>query len=187
MDQFKLSKEAAETYSAEGSGKSKSADGESLIRFWIEVQKDRQIPEFDTLKELRFYVEGFEDQEKYIATLVRMVTEFGGMFIEDILKLSEKDIFSAAGEMIHPKDLFTIPPLHALKKAICNYFENTNQNERLRRATEKVICRCRYVTDRDIKDIVAKGKTTFEEVRKFTGAGSGCGSCINKVKEILTS
>lgn len=187
MEEFRLSKEACETYSADGRGKSKSADGENLVCFWISVQRDSQIPEFDTLKGLKFYVEGFDDQQKYLETLIEMVTEFGGMFVEDILKLSEKDVFSAAREKIHPKDIFAIPALHALKKAICDYLKNTDQNERLKRATEKVVCNCRYVTDHDIKDIVAKGKTTFEEVQKFTGAGSGCGSCINKVKEILTS
>lgn len=185
MDEYRLTAEQAETYEAEGFGKTKSSDGEQIIKFWINVQKDSQIPEFDTLKELKWFSNGFEDQKKYTEAIIQMATEHGGMFISDALKLEDKDIFSMVGEDIHPKDRFAVHALRALKKAICNYFENTEQHERLRKATQKIICRCRYVMDHDIEEAIARGKRTFEEVSKFTGAGTGCGSCINLLKTYL--
>lgn len=185
MDEYRLTEEQVEGYEAEGFGKTKSSDGDHIIKIWINVRKDSQIPEFDAINELKWFSNGFGDQQKYTDTIIQMATEHGGMFIADALKLEDKDIFSMVGDDIHPKDRFAIHSLRALKKAICNYFENTGQDERLRKATQKIVCRCRYVTDHDIEEAIARGKRTFEEVKRFTGAGSGCGSCINLVKTYL--
>ena len=95
------------------------------------------------------------------------------------------DIFSMLNEKIHPQDIFPIPALRAMKKAIVNYFENTKQKERLRKATETVICHCRHVTDLDLQEAIEKGNITLESLGAATGAGTGCGSCIGRVTEIL--
>lgn len=128
-----------------------------------------------------------EQYQKYTDILLNMATEHMGMFVNDGLKLEEKDLYSMAGEDLRAMDgVFPpIPALRALKKALQNYLLNTAQEERLKRVTEKLVCTCRNVTDYEIKDAAKRGMTTFELVRDFTGAGAGCGSCVNKVKEII--
>lgn len=183
-----LTLQQAESYEASesgGFGKSKAADGTHFIRVWIKVRRDSQIPEFDCVTEFKWVADNSEDHRKYNEKIADLVNENGGMFVEDALKLNEKDIFSLLGEYLHPKDIFPIPSLHALKKAIVNYFEKTKQEERLRRSTQTVICNCRHVTDMDIAEVTSRGKKTFEEVSMATGAGTGCGSCINKLKTAL--
>ncbi len=194
-----LSKEAAENYEADGFGKTKSAEGNLLIKVWIDVRQDKQIPEFDAIDNLHWYFELLSNEslseeelqeeadkyQKYTVIVFKMALEYGGMFIEDILKLSDRDIFSLSEATLHPQDYFPIPALRALKKAIYNYLENTGQDIRLKKATQKLICNCRHVTDYDIKDAVKKGRRTFFEIQKFTGAGTGCTSCLKKAKAVF--
>ncbi len=183
---YELDKQQAENYQSDGFGKSKSADSKALIKVWIKVRRDSQIPEFDAITDCKWSFEGENYLRKYTEKLMEMVNENGGMFIEDALKLQEKDILSMHNETVHPQDNFPIPALRALKKAIVNYFENTRQDERLCKATETVICHCRHVTDADIQDAMEKGRKTLEEISMATGAGTGCNTCIGKVVEILS-
>jgi len=181
-----LTLQQAEIYQADGFGKSKATDEKTLIKTWIKVRRDREIPEFDVITEFKWSFEGEDSLRKYTEKLADILNENGGMFVEDALKLKEKDIFSMLNENIHPKDAFPIPALRAMKKAIVNYFENTKQKERLLKATETIICHCRHVTDLDIQEAIEKGYDTLEALSAATGAGTGCNSCIGRVAEILT-
>jgi len=171
----------------DGFGKTKSPDNSGAIRIWINVRRDREIPDFDAVSALRYEQDGLEKQQKYTDTVIAMATEHMGMFVNDGLKLEEKDIYSMAGDDVRAMD-GVYPPivaLRAFKKALQDYLLRTEQYERLKRVTEKLVCTCRNVTDYEIKDAVGRGKTTFELVRDFTGAGAGCGSCENRVREIV--
>lgn len=182
---YELTQQEAANHQADGFGKSKSSDLKTLIKVWIKVRKDSQIPEFDSIIECKWSCEGEDNLRRYTEKLVDMLNENGGMFIEDALKIKEKDIYSMLNENIHPNDHFPIPALRAMKKAIVNYFELTGQKERLRKATETVICHCRHVTDADILEAIEKGRKTLDEISMATGAGTGCNTCIGKVAEIL--
>ncbi len=174
---YELTLQQAETHTSDGFGKSKTTDAKTLIKTWVKVRRDREIPEFDAIEKFNWCFEGEDTSRKYTEKLAEMLNENGGMFIEDALKLKEKDICA---------DVFPIPALRAMKKAIVNYFEKTGQIERLRKATETVICHCRHVTDLDIQEAIEKGNNTLESLGAVTGAGTGCNTCITRVMEIVT-
>lgn len=185
MYEFLLAETEVETYEADGHAKTKSPDGNQVIKIWLHIRRDREIPEFDSIENLKFWTNGFTELQDYHFKLIQMLTEFGGMFIEDALKLRDKDIISMVDHNFHPKDEFPIPLLKALKKAILNYFENTGQEQRKIRASTTLVCKCRHVTDLEIEDAVKRGYDTFEKVQMFTGAGTGCNSCVNKTMELV--
>lgn len=183
---YELTLQQAENYMPDGFGKSRSSDDKTLIKTWIKVRRDREIPEFDCIEEFKWSFEGEDNLRKHNEKLAEMLNENGGMFIEDALKLKEKDVSSMLNETLKPEETFTLPSLRAMKKAIVNYFEKTNQKERLRKATETVICHCRHVTDLDIQEAIERGNDTLESLSSATGAGTGCNTCISKVAEILS-
>jgi bacterioferritin-associated ferredoxin len=47
------------------------------------------------------------------------------------------------------------------------------------------VCLCNGVTDRDIRETLAAGAETVEEVMLCTGAGTRCGSCIATVAAMV--
>ncbi|MFX0556121.1 molybdopterin-dependent oxidoreductase [Maribacter sp. CXY002] len=49
----------------------------------------------------------------------------------------------------------------------------------------KLICSCSQVGEGNLKEVISKGCSSFNELCSQTGAGLGCGSCKPEVKEIL--
>ena len=47
------------------------------------------------------------------------------------------------------------------------------------------VCICNGVTDRQIRDAVANGCRSVAELTMRTGAGAGCGSCLELAAQIL--
>lgn len=151
----------------DGYGKFISEDG-AVLELGLFVRKDQQIPEFDVVREIDLKSSFSGEVEDMNQKVVDLTCGLGGMFIEDAMKLSEADF---------PTKLELIPALRALKNAILDYLENSGQMERYRRYTDKIVCRCYNLSEREIADELAKGVKTL--------AGTSCGSCIRKVKEIM--
>ena len=49
----------------------------------------------------------------------------------------------------------------------------------------KFVCYCMSVTEGAIRDAVAAGASTFEEVQEVTGAGAVCGACVEEVTRLV--
>jgi bacterioferritin-associated ferredoxin len=47
------------------------------------------------------------------------------------------------------------------------------------------VCLCAGVTDGEIKAALRDGAETVEEVMYCTGAGTGCGSCVATIRELV--
>ncbi len=151
----------------DGYGKFISEDG-AMLELGLFVRKDAQIPEFDVVKEINLESSFSGEIEEMNQKVVALACDLGGMFIEDAMKLSETDF---------PTKLELIPALRALKNAILDYLEKSGQAERYRRYTDKIVCRCYNLSEREIADELTKGIKT--------SAGTSCGSCIRKVQEIM--
>ena len=47
------------------------------------------------------------------------------------------------------------------------------------------VCLCKGVSDKDIKHLVSAGACSVEEIMRCTGAGTGCGSCVGEIDELV--
>lgn len=50
---------------------------------------------------------------------------------------------------------------------------------------DKIVCNCMGVTSGAIKEAVAGGATTLEEVQAQTGASTVCGACLEDVQRLV--
>lgn len=50
---------------------------------------------------------------------------------------------------------------------------------------DKVVCGCINVTVKDIKDAIANGAKSFEEVQEVTKVGTGCGQCVESNRALV--
>ena len=170
---------------SDGFARFQSKCKKNTIEISVFIQKDNQIPEFDMIKEIKYEIHGLKDLRVFNNKTIEIVEENGGMFVSDVLKLKDKDIINLVDSSIHPKDFFVIPALKVLQKALLKYLKNSGQTERYNKESSNLVCFCRHVTDLEIKQCFKDGKNSFEEVQKYTQAGTGCGSCINKTKELI--
>ncbi len=54
-------------------------------------------------------------------------------------------------------------------------------------SSDEVICHCKKVTRGDINEAIKAGHTTLDAVKEHTSAGTACGGCLSKIKEIVES
>jgi len=48
-----------------------------------------------------------------------------------------------------------------------------------------IICQCMQVDEETIVAKIKQGFTTVEEIQDETGAGTGCGGCIELIEELI--
>jgi len=48
------------------------------------------------------------------------------------------------------------------------------------------ICLCQAVTEVEIKNVIEEGSSTLNQIQKKCQAGRDCGSCIGKIRKIIS-
>ena len=48
-------------------------------------------------------------------------------------------------------------------------------------------CICHAVTDRELDSVITTGATSEEAIGRACGAGTGCGSCLDRICDRLTA
>ncbi|MGL5756191.1 MAG: (2Fe-2S)-binding protein [Paraclostridium sp.] len=54
-------------------------------------------------------------------------------------------------------------------------------------AGDRIICHCKQVSYIDIRKAMVQGARTLDEIKKMTGAGTGCSKCCGEIEKILAS
>jgi nitrogen fixation NifU-like protein len=114
-----------------------------------------------------------------------MVTEKGGMALEDALKIRPQDICERLSGLPDRKIHCSVLGDKALRAAINDYFRKSGQDHRIVKDEAKIICRCLEITDHEIEDAVLEGKNTYELVQKKTKCGTGCGCCKPRIEKSI--
>ena len=168
-----------EEFNADGIGEVGSPACGDMMEVLIKIDKDS-----DRIVDVRWKTFGCASAIASTSMLSVILTEDGGMKINDALKLRPQHILSRLGGLPDKKIHCSVLGDEALREAIKDYFTKSGQDERIPEPPKtKVICHCRQVTDADIEDAVLEGATTLESVKKKTTAGSGCGTCIGDIEE----
>ena len=50
-----------------------------------------------------------------------------------------------------------------------------------------IVCLCHPVSDRDVDAVIDDGARTVEEIGRKCGAGTGCGTCVNELRDRLAA
>ncbi|NLW29850.1 MAG: Fe-S cluster assembly protein NifU [Fibrobacter sp.] len=108
-----------------------------------------------------------------------------GKTLDDIKKISNKDIAEALGGLPKEKMHCSVMGQEALEAAI-KFYETGGEIPVKDQVEGKIICTCFGVTDKTIeKAIRENGLNTIEEVTNFTKAGGACGGCHGEIQKIL--
>ena len=82
---------------------------------------------------------------------------------------------------LEPGDVFVAPAgaMHSLRSDEDLYVTATLI------PVNRIVCQCKQVSYGDIRKAMTGGARTLEEIQKITGAGTGCGNCVDDIKKIL--
>jgi bacterioferritin-associated ferredoxin len=50
---------------------------------------------------------------------------------------------------------------------------------------QMIVCMCHPTSDRDVDAIIDDGARTVEDIGRRCGAGTGCGACLDELRERL--
>ena len=114
-----------------------------------------------------------------------IVTENGGMTLEEARHLKPQDIMSRLGGLPARKFHCSVLCDKALRDAINDYYRRTEQFDKMVVEGARVIDPISKVTDRDIEEAVLDGAHTLELVQQKTKVGIGNPQCLPAVEELI--
>ena len=165
-----------EEFEADGVGEVGSLACGDQMRVGIKV-KDGKI------SDLRWLTYGCASA---IASTSMMSEMAIGMTLKEAYSLTPKAIMDKLGGLPEHKFHCSVLGDKALRAAIDDYLEKNGLENPYKATSAVIICECKNVTDQMIESLVREDKVkSLEDLKALTGAGSGCGKCVGKLKEAI--
>jgi len=172
--------EEAEKYSknADGVGIEGSPACGDMMKMWIKV--DRGV-----VKECKWQTFGCASAIAATSMFSVMVTENGGMKIEDAVKIKPQDISERLGGLPTRKFHCSVLADKAFRAALNDYYKKIGQVDKVDEDKIKIVDKILKITDHDIEEAVLEGVRTFEQLQKRTKIGIQDKTCIPEAKQLL--
>ncbi len=174
------SKEEADKWDkiASGVGEEGSPACGDMMKMWIKVEDEKIV-------ECKWQTFGCASAIASTSMFSLMITENGGMKIEDALKITPKEIVGRLKGLPARKFHCSVLADKALRAAVNDYYERTGQTDKISRPSVQIIDKILKITNHDIEEAVLEGARTFEDLQKKTKIGIQDKNCIPKAKELM--
>lgn len=153
------------------------------MKVWLKIEKDEQGVE--RITDFKWKTFGCASAIASTSMLSVMVTENGGLSIDEALKLRPQDIMMRLGGLPARKVHCSVLGDKALRAAINDYFRKSGQVEKIIVEQGRIIDKVLKITDHDIEEAVLEGADTLEKLQQKTKVGTGDPSCIPEVEQLL--
>jgi NifU-like protein involved in Fe-S cluster formation len=150
-----------------------------IIRMWIKINHKTE-----RIKKLKWRTFGCASAIGTTSIFSVMVTEKGGMKIDDALKIRPQDIMKRLGGLPARKVHCSVLADKAFRKTLNNYFRKTGQYQRIIVEGQRVIDPTINLTDRDIEEAVLEGAKTMNDLQKRLKVGIGNPEALEALPEI---
>ncbi|MBU4414430.1 MAG: Fe-S cluster assembly protein NifU [Desulfobacteraceae bacterium] len=173
-DHFLNPRNAGEIEDADGVGEVGSLACGDALTLYFKLDENKRI------KDAKFQTFGCASAIASSSALTEMIK---GLTLEEAKKITNEDIADFLGGLPKEKMHCSVMGRDALEKAIANYL-----GEEEKRVEGEIVCECFGVTDQEIERVVRENNlSTIEDVTDYVKAGGGCGSCHEKIQEIIDS
>ena len=151
-----------------------------VMRVWVKIDAKK-----DKITDFKWRTFGCASAIAATSMLSVMITEKGGMKIEDAFKIKPQDIMKRLGGLPDRKIHCSVLGDKALRTAVNSWFKKTEQFDRIIVEGGKIIDPNTKVTEADIEEAVLEGALTVEDVQKKTKVGIGYPECIPQVEQLI--
>ncbi len=155
-----------------------------VMKIWFKV--DPKGPKgYPKIKKLKWRTFGCASAIAATSMFSVMVTEKGGMTVDQALKIKPQDIMSRLGGLPVRKVHCSVLCDKAFMQAANNYFRSKGQHEKIIVLGHKVIDKRLNITDHDIEDAVLEGARTLLDVQKKLKVGVGDPEAIPEIEQLI--
>ncbi len=149
------------------------------LRVWMFVDEREKIQSF------RWKTFGCGSAIASTSMASEMLTENGGMTLEEARQIKPQDIMERLGGLPQRKFHCSVLCDKALRDAINDYYRRTDQVGKIQVEAKRIIDPVSKVTDHDIEEAVLEGARTLEQVQQKTKVGVGNPGCLPAVEELI--
>ncbi len=150
------------------------------LRVWMKVE-----PQSERILEFKWKTFGCGSAIASTSIASVMVTENGGMTLEQARRLRPQDIMERLGGLPQRKFHCSVLCDKALRDAINDFYRRTGQFGKIVNEASRVIDPVSKVTDKDIEEAVLEGAQTLEAVQAKTKVGIGNPGILPAVEELI--
>lgn len=150
------------------------------MKMWVKVDK-----ESDKIVDCKWQTFGCASAIGSTSMLSVMVTENGGMKIDEALQIKPQDIMARLGGLPARKVHCSVLGDKALRSALNDYFRRSGQDSRIIKQAARIIDKATGVTDHDIEEAVLEGAHTLEQVQEKTKVGVGNPAVLQEVEQLM--
>ena len=150
------------------------------MKMWVKVDKEN-----DKIIDCKWQTFGCASAIGSTSMLSVMVSENGGMKIDEALKLKPQDIMARLGGLPARKVHCSVLGDKAIRSALNDYFRRSGQESRISKERARIIDKVTGVTDHDIEEAVLEGATTLEKVQEKTKVGVGNPLVLQEVEQLM--
>lgn len=151
-----------------------------MMKMWLKLE-----PGVERVKEMKWRTFGCASAIAATSMFSVMVTENGGVPIEEALKIKPQHIMERLGGLPNRKIHCSVLADKAFRKAVNDYFRKSGQNQRILVEGARVIDHKLNITDHDIEEAVLEGGTDLESVQKKLKVGVGSPEIIAEVEQLI--
>jgi len=136
------------------------ACGDEMV-IWLKID-----PKKEKITECKWQTFGCGSAIASTSVLSVMLTENGGMNLEEALKIRPQDIMDRLGGLPARKIHCSVLGDKALQAAINDWFRKTGQHERVITEGSKIVDTEHNITEKDVEEAVLDGARDIEDVLK---------------------
>lgn len=151
-----------------------------VMDIWIKVDRAE-----DKIIDLKWRTFGCGSAIAATSMFSVMVTENGGMKVDEALKVKPQDIMKRLGGLPDRKIHCSVLADKAFRKAVNEYFRASNQPERIKVEGAKVVDKRLNITDKDIEEAVLEGAQNLEEVQHKLKVGVGDPEATLEIEQLI--
>ncbi|MFH1621172.1 MAG: iron-sulfur cluster assembly scaffold protein [Patescibacteria group bacterium] len=151
-----------------------------VMKIWIKVD-----PESHRIKDFKWKTFGCGSAIASTSMLSVMVTENGGITLDEAREIRPQDILERLGGLPARKIHCSVLGDKALRAAVNDWYRRNNEPDKIEIEHGRIIDKVLKITDQDIEDAVLEGADTLEKVQARTKVGTGDPSCLPEVEQLI--
>ena len=158
-----------------------------MMEMWmkVEVRSERLDMREERIKELKWKTFGCASAIAATSMFSVMVTENGGLLIDEALKVRPQDVMLRLGGLPNRKIHCSVLADKAFQKTANDYFRKTGKFDKIIIEGARVIDARLNVTDKDIEEAVLEGAQNLEDVQKKLKVGIGSPEIITEAEQLI--